>query len=426
MAPPLDEEERAASSIPCKDFNSGEDELPEWLDIFELAVRRATNATTTERLEYLYGEWLCLKLDQRASNMLALCVKTQWSDLKKELANLLVDPNESYRWRAGMTKITWDQKETLDDLAHRVKKKVNKYESHRGVAGKEESYFMKFRQALPAAYRTAIDMGCEEGNRKIDQAREIAARWQLSHVDEEARKANLTGATFESATIDEKMEKLSIAKSDIHEASRATDGEKCDERYSESSSDEDRSPARGEIRDSRSGGGNREREEDRYQDCSSGYNRDAGSNGRHGKNCDKRYSGSSSDEDRAPARGERRYSRNGGGDRDWEQDRYQDSPRWYDRYAERNDRYDHSSSCRTGPGYGGDRDRRYRGDRYDGDRGERYGDRRERDGGYSYGSRRNDGDSRRGEYEQDWDYRPSSGRNGGGNGRDGEDRRGYR
>ena len=229
MAPPLDETERATSSIPCYDFNSREDKFPEWVDTFELAVRRATNATTTGRLEYLYGESLYLKLDRRASNMLALCVKTKWSDLKKELAKLLVDLNESYRWRAGLTKITWDQKETLVDLAHRVEKKVNKYESHLNKEGKEESYFMKFRQALPEAYRTAIDMGCEEGNRKIDQAREIAARWQLTHVNEEARKANLTGATFEAAAIDEEMEKLSIAKSERYKASRATDGEKGDE-----------------------------------------------------------------------------------------------------------------------------------------------------------------------------------------------------
>ena len=72
LAPdPAATHERGASSIPCPDYNSNEDDFDTWILHFENAVNVATNAQTDARKQELYKMWLPLKLDKEANAVLA-------------------------------------------------------------------------------------------------------------------------------------------------------------------------------------------------------------------------------------------------------------------------------------------------------------------------------------------------------------------
>ena len=172
--------ERATHSIPVGEFRSDQDSFDDWIKLFEDAVVLATNAQD-DRKEELYKKWLPLRLDTRTRELLKGCDLTaRWEPLKVELKDLLIDPQEKYNWQAHRTQLTWDGKESFHVLSNKIKRLVDLYDA---AANKENEYFFRFRQALPMDYRRAIDLGCDEAKRTIDEAKKMCFRFQMSQVD---------------------------------------------------------------------------------------------------------------------------------------------------------------------------------------------------------------------------------------------------
>ena len=114
------------------------------MELFEKAVKLATNVRDDATLHYLYKEWLPLKLDNAAHAILDQAAKTEWPQLKDELIGLLVDPQEKYKWQAKLTTIKWDGKESFHTLASRVKRAVDKFDKDMPDKFKKREYFFWF------------------------------------------------------------------------------------------------------------------------------------------------------------------------------------------------------------------------------------------------------------------------------------------
>ena len=186
--------ERAAHSVPVGVFQSEEECFEDWIKMFEDAVLLATNAPA-DRKEALYRKWLPLKLDKRTRDLLKNCTEAAtwnaatWEALKTELKDLLVDPQEKYNWQINKSSVQWDGKENFHSLANKIKRLVNLY--HDG-AEKDTENFFRFRMSLPTDYRRAIDLGCDEKKRTLDEAKKMAFRFQMSQADS-APTANNNG-----------------------------------------------------------------------------------------------------------------------------------------------------------------------------------------------------------------------------------------
>ena len=192
--------EKAASSISVKDFDSNTDDFDEWIELFEDSVVLATNPQTLARRHELYLQWLKQKLDAPARAVLkqipagtAYASAGDVKGVKEQLQELLIDPHAVYKWQAMKTKITWDQKESFQELATRVKRAVDKYDKDLDDASKKRAYFFRFREALPKVYRNGIDVACRKDERTLENAKEIALAVQMTQ-DEEG--AALTGAAM--------------------------------------------------------------------------------------------------------------------------------------------------------------------------------------------------------------------------------------
>ena len=174
--------EHATHSIPISTFDSYTENFADWVALFEDAVVLATNAPE-DRKSDLFKMWLPLKLDTRSHNLYKNCsieADTTWEAIKTELAALLIDPQEKYNWQINRTTVLWDGKESFHILANKIKRLVDLYDEG---ANKEKEYFFRFRQALPANYRSAIDLGCDETKRTIDEAKKMAFRFQMAQAD---------------------------------------------------------------------------------------------------------------------------------------------------------------------------------------------------------------------------------------------------
>ena len=90
MPGPAPRHEQAASSIAVDNFKSGVDDFETWVDLFERAVYVATGTRDQNTLYALYIQWLPLKLDLAALNVLGQAVAVDWLPLKTELIRLLV------------------------------------------------------------------------------------------------------------------------------------------------------------------------------------------------------------------------------------------------------------------------------------------------------------------------------------------------
>ena len=177
--------ERAASSLAVDTFKSGVDDFETWVDLFERAVYLATGARDQDTLYALYMQWLPLKLDLAAMNVLGQAVAVDWLPLKTELIRLLVDPQERYKWQSRLTTIKWDGKESFHSLAARVKRAVDKYDKEMPDEFKAREYFLRFRSAFKKPWRKVIDLGCRATERTLENAKDVALRYQLTMADEE-------------------------------------------------------------------------------------------------------------------------------------------------------------------------------------------------------------------------------------------------
>ncbi|MEE3023414.1 MAG: hypothetical protein VX367_12555, partial [SAR324 cluster bacterium] len=139
--PAPDANETPATSIPVENYQSGVHVLSEWLPLLESGVIVATGATTPACQQFLCKQWLPIKLDATARDVLKNCTKDDWEELKVELQSLLIDPQEKYKWRINKNSIKWDGKESFHALASRVKNAVMIHEKQ---ANWEDEFFFRF------------------------------------------------------------------------------------------------------------------------------------------------------------------------------------------------------------------------------------------------------------------------------------------
>ena len=186
--------ERATNSIAVEKFRSSEDDFGEWISLFEDSVVLATGVTDDDRKKSLFLKWLPFKLDDQAKTVFRSIASVNYTDVKKELKALLIDQQEAYAWQTNKSCLEWDGKESFHALAVRVRRAVDKYDPD---SVKEKEYFFRFRQALPKRYKTAIDLGCAEDKRKIDEAKKIAMRLQMTETDDDkGKEVTFTGASM--------------------------------------------------------------------------------------------------------------------------------------------------------------------------------------------------------------------------------------
>ena len=215
-APVADDE--PTSSIPVDAFNPETDDFQEWISLFEDAVVLATNVKNEARKKELFKTWLPLVLDERTRIIFRKCEKADWKELVKELAKLLVDPQERYEWRAGRLKITWDQTESFHVLAARVTRAINKYEDE----PRPSDFFHHFRNALPADYMQAIDLGANAET--MDEAMRVALRFRTA----QSGKQNASSTSFTAASmsgdringLECALERMSVTLGNVQEETR--------------------------------------------------------------------------------------------------------------------------------------------------------------------------------------------------------------
>lgn len=176
---------KATSALAVEKYKSGIDDFEEWVDLFEKAVKLATNVRDDNILPYLYREWLPLKLDSTALAARRQVTAAGWIQIKEELAALLVDPQERYKWQVKLQTIKWDGKESFHALAARVTRAVNKFDKDMPDAFKTREYFFRFRSAFKKPWRKVIDLGCRANERTIENAKDVALRYQLTLADED-------------------------------------------------------------------------------------------------------------------------------------------------------------------------------------------------------------------------------------------------
>ena len=359
--------ERATHSIPITDFQSDVDSFDNWIKRFEDAVVLSTNAPD-DRKETLYKRWLPLKLDTKARELYDGCDQTAaWLAIKTELKNRLVDPQDKYNWQIRRTTITWDGKEDFHVLGNRIKRCVDLYDE---TANKPSEYFLRFRQALPKDYRRAIDLGCDDTKRTIEEAKKMATKLRMSLLDDETttpgetgrltpeKSVSFTGAAMSDdrlKSVEMAVKSMGIRMDNIEESASASlaQAEKKEDTDSQRSSWRDRKDHRGRSRD---------RDSDRYSRDSSRHSRDGS-----------RYSRDSSRYSRDGSRYSRdssRYSRDSRDSSDDRGYRYRRDSR--ESYRDRRDRRDGRDDRRN-------RDRRDDRDRRDRDRDSRRDHDRDRD-----------------------------------------------
>ena len=205
--PPL----KATSTIGIDVFRTGKDDFDEWVEMFEKAVKLATNAQNNDVLYPLCVDWLPLKLDQGARAVHSQAEKNTWAELKAELKGLFVDPQEAYKWQAKKKTIKWDGVESFHALAARVMSAVNKYDKPMPDAFKTREYFFRFRDALPEHYQDQIDISCGPEERTLENAKDIAQRTQMTHRGGDTAPKSVAFAAME----EDRMSGLEIAMASL-------------------------------------------------------------------------------------------------------------------------------------------------------------------------------------------------------------------
>ena len=144
-----------------------------------------TREDDVDAVEFLYKQWLPLKLDETASSHLESIEVDEWPEIKEQLSELLIDPHERMRWRARQTTIKWDGKESLHTLATRIVRAVDTYDSHLPADVRNYEYFTRFRAAFKKTLMRVIDMNCPEGAQTIEEAKKAVMRYQLASANDE-------------------------------------------------------------------------------------------------------------------------------------------------------------------------------------------------------------------------------------------------
>ena len=170
--------EVATSELPVEKFRSNHDIFREWIKKVEDGIVLTCNPQSEERKEELCILWLPLMLDDAAYAIWQNVTKKKWEEIKVEMEELLVDPQERYNWKTGYVTVIWDEKESFHELATRVRRCVDLYEPD---ADKPAQYFYRFRLALPPEFRYAIDTGRgDDQSPTLEKAKAAAFRFQMA------------------------------------------------------------------------------------------------------------------------------------------------------------------------------------------------------------------------------------------------------
>ena len=333
-----------ASSIPVDSFRSGVDDLDEWFEIFENAVKLAMNPSSDDRKWQLCKSWLPIKLDSEARAVYKQIPSTlTYEQTKTQLKDRLVDPNEVYKWKAMKTQIVWDGKESFQALATRVKRAVDNYEKELDDNGKKWAYFFRFRESLPETpYQDYIDLSLTKQDRTIENAMELASRVKMTQRDKEPAKEPKQVAFTGLAMADDRIGglELAIAQLGTEVRNMSVQGKPSDDR-GRSTSDGYNRYSRDRYRDS-SGSPSRDRQYNRdrngnRRDQSYGrdrdYRRDQESRREPSFSRDRDYRREAPRRDQDPNR-----DRNSRRDRDEQNRSGRDNRRDYDNGRQRNDR----------------------------------------------------------------------------------------
>ena len=143
-------DQRGAYALAVEDFDTEKDDFETWVKRFESAVKLAHNIDAdADALNKLCIQWLPLKLGKEAlsvySNVTPTAPNTPltWEEIKTQLTNLLINPQDKYNWRSRRKRITWDGQENFHALAARVKRTIDRYED----GPSEADYYHEFRSA---------------------------------------------------------------------------------------------------------------------------------------------------------------------------------------------------------------------------------------------------------------------------------------
>ena len=380
--------EKVATSIPIEEYDPERHDFDEYFDLLGNAVGVATN-TKGARRDELTVQWVPLKLNGRTRKLWNDCKKTLWKDLKPEFKELLRDPQDAYRWRAGHVMVVWDGKENFNEYASRVKRTVDTYEN----PARETDYYHHFRKGLPKEYKKAIDLG--RNAETLEEAKRVATRFRMAEMAEEeadpsapTKSVTFTGASMDpdrlkaielglqsmSVKVDNFGADLKKLKEDRHKPSTRDEYESSrggrsesrgretsDRKYRRDSPYQRDSRDRYDSRDRRDDRGRRDsrdrdrrddrnrrdsRDRYRYRDDRRDDRRPSGRSRRDSYEDDRRYDRrgryNSGSRDRRYSRDDRRYSRDNRRDsrdrrhdsreiRDYSRDRYDRKDRGYDR-----------------------------------------------------------------------------------------------
>ena len=189
--------QRCSSKIDIDKFRHGTDDFTEWVEELETVISLATNATG-QNLDYLCKKWLPIKLDQASKAIYKrVDANLSWDELKKALAEKLIDPHQEYMWQAMKYTVKWDGKESFHALASRVIQAVATYQSTLTQDQQKEQHFFRFREALPEVpYQEAIDMGIKKADRTLENAVDIAQRTRMTKANRE-KAVTFGGAAME-------------------------------------------------------------------------------------------------------------------------------------------------------------------------------------------------------------------------------------
>ena len=218
---------------PVETFDPTKDDFEDWVLLFERAVKVTSRNRDDAVLNELYLDWLPLQLNASARQTYKQAKKTTWPELKAELCELFIDPQEEYKWQAKITTIRWDGEENIHSLASRVVQSVNKYNKRMPQDLKEEEYYNRFRSAFKKKIRHIIDMGCPKGSQTIENAKDVVMRNEIVNADrDDAKVKDVVGAASfasghlhsnQSTNIESALTKISTQLKDLTVALHSLD-----------------------------------------------------------------------------------------------------------------------------------------------------------------------------------------------------------
>ena len=293
-------EEDSAYSLPVDKFITGVDHFESWVCLFDAAIEIIYKGSTAADKIAAARQWLPLKLDDQARLVYSNVTGNTWAELKENLRKALIDPQEEYNWHAGKATIIWDGIESFQSLATRVKRAVNTH--HR--SNRETEYYFRFLLALPSEYKREINLGLSKGERKIENAVDIAERVRISNSETTGGPAptttpiptSFTGAAMSGDRLHRlelAMEGMALRLGNIESLLK----ELLDDRRSRRGSDSRRESRQNSRQNSRDRHHRNERSDD-YEEGGRRHDDNSPHRGHHDDHRDRRHSSNQREDDR--------------------------------------------------------------------------------------------------------------------------------